>query len=318
MPAAGAGAPIPITPALHQGAGSTTDGREWIARLPALVAAAVDRWSLRVGEPFASGRSSWCAPARDVAGTDLVLKISFPHEEAATEAAVLRAWAGHGAAVLVDAHAEDWALLLHRVRPGTPLRAARTPVDRRLVEAAAVVRRLSAAPLPEGLPALHAVAAGWADLVEDRAERAGRAGVGIDRGLVRDTLRTERAPAAERTVVLHGDLNPGNVLRGPAPEDPWVAIDPKAMSGDAAYDLAPLLEQVADPWRTTVDPVAALRHRTALLAGHAGIDPAAAAGWGLARALDQGLWAWSHRADPRLLRAAERRARTWAAVRDGL
>jgi streptomycin 6-kinase len=191
-------------------------------------------------------------------------------------------------------------------------------VDRRLVEAAAVLRRLGAAPVPDGLPALHAVTAGWADLVEDRAARAEAAGVGIDRGLVRDTLRTQRAPAVPRPVVLHGDLNPGNVLRGPAADDPWVAIDPKAMSGDPAYDLAPLLEQVADPWRTTADPVAALRHRTVLLAGNAGVDAAAATDWGLARTLDQGLWAWSHRADPRLLRAAERRARTWAAVRDRL
>jgi hypothetical protein len=136
---------VVITPALRQGAGSTPDGREWIARLPALVAAAVARWDLRLGAPFTSGRSSWCAPAalgEHAGGADLVLKISFPHEEAATEAAVLRAWAGHGAVGLVDAHAADWALLLRRVRPGTPLRAARTPVDRRLAEAAAVVRRL--------------------------------------------------------------------------------------------------------------------------------------------------------------------------------
>jgi streptomycin 6-kinase len=312
---------VVITPALRQGAGSTPDGREWIARLPALVAAAVARWDLRLGAPFTSGRSSWCAPAalgEHAGGADLVLKISFPHEEAATEAAVLRAWAGHGAVGLVDAHAADWALLLRRVRPGTPLRAARTPVDRRLAEAAAVVRRLAAAPAPDGLPALHDVTAAWADLVEERADRAARAGHRIDPALVRDTLGTQRAPAVAHPVVLHGDLNPGNVLRGPDPADPWIAIDPKAMSGDPAYDLTPLLEQVADPWRTTRDPVATLTRRTALLAGHAGVDASAAACWGLARTLDQGLWAWSHRADPRLLRAAERRARTWAAVRDRL
>lgn len=204
-----------ITPALRQGAGSTPDGREWIARLPALVAAAVARWDLRLGAPFASGRSSWCAPARDADGADLVLKISFPHEEAATEAAVLRAWAGHGAAALVDADAADWALLLRRVRPGTPLRAARTPVDRRLAEAAAVVRRLTAAPVPDGLAALHVVTASWADLVEERADRAARAGARVDPELVDDALRTQRAPTSRTRSCCTATSTPATSCAGP-------------------------------------------------------------------------------------------------------
>jgi streptomycin 6-kinase len=55
------------------------------------------------------------------------------------------------------------------------------------------------------------------------------------RGLLR-----ELPPTAGRRVLLHGDFNPGNVLAGRT--GTWVAIDPKPMIGDPAYDLWPLLE----------------------------------------------------------------------------
>ncbi|HEY0216563.1 MAG TPA: aminoglycoside phosphotransferase family protein, partial [Cellulomonas sp.] len=284
---------MPVPAALRSGAGALPEGAAWLRRLPHLVAAAATRWDLRLGRPFTSGSSSWCAPARGPAGEDLVLKISFPHAEAAAEAAVLRAWAGHGAVGLIDSDAADWALLLHRVRPGVTMRATRTPVLRRLVEAAAVLRVLGEAPVPDGLPDLHLVGAAWAVTLVDRADRADRAertarsrttggvrapgasGALVDPGLVREAVAVLRAPPVARPGVVHGDLNPGNLLRGAGVDGDagsdgsaglWVAIDPKAMRGDPAYDLWPLLEQVGDPWRT-VDPEATLRVRTSLLAG---------------------------------------------------
>ncbi len=259
-------------------------------------------------------------------GAELVLKLGFPHTEARDEAAVLRAWHGHGAVRLVDAHAGDWALLLDRVRPGTPMRAVRTPVRRRLAEAADVLRALHAAPAPAGVPDLADVGAGWATLLEERAAAAEDAGAEPDPGLVRAAVAVLRGPArpGPRCVVLHGDYNPGNLLRAAGAEGSvggWCAIDPKALLGDPAYDPWPLLEQVGEPWRSP-DPVRTLGERVRLVAGRAGLDPAAVAGWALARGTESALWAWSH-AGPsgqahRELGRGLRRARDWARVRDAL
>lgn len=306
--------PVPVPDAVRRGAGRTPDGAAWLARLPGLVARALDRWSLTAGDPFPSGSASWCAPVRDRAGRDLVLKLSFPHAEAADEAAVLRAWDGHGAAGLVAAHAPDWALLLDRVRPGTPLRAARTPVLRRLTEAADVLHALHAAPAPGGLPELTDVAARWGVLVEERADAARTAGARTDAGLLRAALVVLRGPAGPAPVVLHGDLNPGNLLRS---DDGWRAIDPKALRGDPAYDPWPLLEQVGRPWRTP-DPVRTLRDRTRRVADRAGVDPVATAGWALARGTEAALWGWAHDADVARLHRGLARAGDWARVRDAL
>jgi streptomycin 6-kinase len=304
--------PVPVPDALRRGAGRTPEGAAWLAGLPALVARALDRWSLTAEDPFPSGSASWCAPVRPAGGADLVLKISFPHAEARDEAAVLRAWHGHGAVRLVDAHAGDWALLLGRVRPGTPLRTTRTPVPRRLGEAADVLRALHAAPAPDGLPDLADVARGWAALVEQRADAARSAGARLDPGQVRATLAVLRAPAGPAPVVLHGDLNPGNLLRS---GDGWCAIDPKALRGDPAYDPWPLLEQVGEPWRTP-DPVRTLGDRARLVADRAGLDAGAVAGWGLARGTEAALWGWAHGGDVARLHRDLRRARDWARVRD--
>jgi streptomycin 6-kinase len=124
---------------------------------------------------------------------------------------------------------------------------------------------------------LAAVAAEWADLVDERMDRLRP---GYDPGLVAagaDLLRTQPGSAG-REVLLHGDFNPGNVL---AHGDAWLAIDPKPMTGDPAYDPWPLVEQVADRRPR--------RERWAAAAGELGLDPARVRAWAFARTVESAL-----------------------------
>jgi streptomycin 6-kinase len=67
---------------------SAEPGRtEWLHRLPEIVVALADRWSLTVGAPFEpGGEVSWVAPVRDAAGRELVLKVGWTHDEGRHEA----------------------------------------------------------------------------------------------------------------------------------------------------------------------------------------------------------------------------------------
>jgi streptomycin 6-kinase len=94
--------------------------------------------------------------------------------------------------------------------------------------------------------------------------------------------------SADRTVVLHGDFNPGNVLSSGAR---WLAIDPKPMTGDPAYDPWPLLEQIDDP---LPQPTQILRDRVDLVAGALGLDPGRIVQWSIARRVETALWAAHH------------------------
>src|SRR5207247_11215211 len=64
---------------------------------------------------------SYVAPAVLEDGTDVVLKVGFPSREFMTEMEALRLFEGHGIVQLLDADAGQGAMLLERLRPGTPL-----------------------------------------------------------------------------------------------------------------------------------------------------------------------------------------------------
>jgi streptomycin 6-kinase len=318
---------VTVPSGLRQAVVGEEGGPEWLASIPALAARAVERWSLVLGEPFEAGMAGWTAPATTASGVDVVLKLSFPHEEARDEAAALGAWHGAGAVEVLGADADDWALLLARLRPGTTLRDAQLPTVEHLAIGAELSRRMAEVPVPEGARFRNLVEVGdrLAAIAAERVARlAPAAPMEVDAGLCRhaiDLLRTLPDDAPCRGLV-HGDLNPGNILRhddvagGEQDGSPgWRAIDPKPAHGDLAYDPWPLLTQVGD-WTVEVAAASELAARTRLVADLTGLDSARVASWCVARSVESGLWAADHGwwtgfrgADGDLTRAA-----AWAAA----
>jgi streptomycin 6-kinase len=263
----------------------------WLAALPEVIRHARDRWSLTIGEPFQpGGQTAWVAPARDRAGTDLVLKVAWPHPEAAHEADGLRAWAGSGAVRLHAAHdfGPAGALLLERCRPGTELSARPEPEQDAVI--ATLLRRLWVQPGP-GHPfaSLDQMCQRWADRSErilasgwqPAATRQQPAPVAPDPGLVRAGLALFRElPAtADRQVLLATDLHAGNVLA--AAREPWLVIDPKPHVGDPAYD--PLQHMLNCDDRLRSDPRGLARRMAGLL----GLDPDRVLRWLFARCVQE-------------------------------
>jgi streptomycin 6-kinase len=218
--------------------------RAWVDRLPAQLERIAGRWSLTLDAPYQPGGScAWVAPAVDMAGRDLVLKLGRRHIEAEQEADGLRTWDGDGAARVYEAEAWDdcSALLLERCRPGTPLgRTVPEPQQDEVI--AGLLTRLWDAALPApgalGLPVdlprfrpPQSMCDAWAGSFELRQASA------PDPGLARAGLELWRAlpGSAERHVLLATDLHAGNVLA--AEREPWLMIDPKPYVGDPAYDV---------------------------------------------------------------------------------
>src|SRR5206468_351136 len=95
-------------------------GRNWLARLPSLVADAACAWQLDVSAPFEPGGNvGWVAPVRRADGSDAVLKVECPGHPNPWAAKGLQHWAGRGAARLFDSDEATQVLLLERCVPGT-------------------------------------------------------------------------------------------------------------------------------------------------------------------------------------------------------
>jgi streptomycin 6-kinase len=213
----------------------------WLRGLPDLLHSLVERWSITLDAHFPEIRLNYVAPAVRANGTPCVLKVSRHVGETRTEIAALRLWNGAGAARLLDADEDIGALLVERLEPGTMLaEIAKADDDRATVIAAEVLRQLwrpVPAARPHGLRSLESWCAAY-----DRNRAALLAGVdGFPVGLFQraDALRRDLLASTGTPTVLHGDLHHYNVLR--AQRADWLAIDPKGLAGDRAFDVCQFL-----------------------------------------------------------------------------
>ena len=98
------------------------------------------------------------------------------------------------------------------------------------------------------------------------------------------SLVDELVGTAERAVLLHQDLHVGNILRDEVRG--WLAIDPKPLVGDPAFDAASLI-RIRRLLRLP-DPRQGMRRSVDELAERLGYDRERMVGWGIVHAL-----AWS-------------------------
>jgi streptomycin 6-kinase len=231
--------PRSLVRALEEDADVRAVRARWMAALPSIVDELASRWSLDLGRPFQPGGStSWVAPARNLAGERLVLKVGLPHYEALHEADGLRAWDGRGAARLHDALVidETSALLLELCEPGAALSQLVAAPEQDAVIASLLRGLWIEPPAGHRFRPLQSMCDAWADAFEEKqATFVGRGGE-FDPGLMRAGVELLRGlPAtAERSVLLCTDLHPQNVLA--AQREPWLMIDPKPYVGDPTYD----------------------------------------------------------------------------------
>ncbi len=216
---------LTIPEGLARNCSSQPSRRDWLARLPALVAELQARWSLTLGAPYEAG-VAWVAP---VTNRPAVLKLGMPHMEADQEIAGMQFWDGEPTARLLDLDVDYNALLLEQCDPGTPL--GELPEAEQDVIMAGLLRRLWRVPAdPHPFRPLSLMTQHWSEEARQKRDNW------VDAELLAEGLRLfEELPrTAPEQVLLATDLHAGNVLQ--AQRQPWLVIDPKPFVGDPAYD----------------------------------------------------------------------------------
>jgi streptomycin 6-kinase len=270
-------------------------GLEWLDGLPALVAAFERHWSIKVLPPFENLSYNYLAPALHAGdGRELVLKLGVPNRELLNEIEALARFEGRGCVRLLAADREQGALLLERLQPGTPLAALEDDAQATSI-AAGVMRRLWC---PLGPVHSFPSVANWAAGLGRLRERFGGTSGPLPEALVSraECLFCELLDSMDEPVLLHGDLHHENILAvdgGPSGEvggRAWLAIDPKGLAGEPAYETGALLR---NPWPKLLcmpHPDRILARRVDQLSAELGFDRERIVGWGLAQAVLSAWW----------------------------
>lgn len=218
------------------------------------------------------------------AGKPAVLKVPVIGEEATSGAAAARAFGGCGGVPIWESDEATGALLMPCLDGGDLGSAGMA--DRAGVEVAiALMQRLRSAP---SFAAMSAETYFSQELADDRAEAAWRR-----------QLLGQLIASTERPERLHGDLHHFNILRQGSG---WVAIDPKGVLADPAYEPAAFLRNPIPNIGEDHDLEGTLGQRIERFASGLGLSP-------------RRIWAWAWvQTDA----AAEEGPPAWRAVADAL
>jgi streptomycin 6-kinase len=268
-------------------------GAAWLAQLPALRERYARRWNLTVGPPLPDLSYNYVAPAVDDAGREYILKLGVPNVETVTEIAALNHYGGQGCARLCESDPEGAALLLERLQPGTMLVAVTGDEEATRIAAAVMQQLWRPAPRCHAYPTV----ADWGQgLRRLRTEFGGGSGpfpetlVDLAESLFAELLASQATP-----VVLHGDLHHYNILQ--AEREPWLAIDPKGVVGEPAYEVGALLRNPLPQVATWPELERVQARRVALLAEMLGFERQRIVAWGIAQAVLAAWWSYEDHGD---------------------
>ncbi|WSX60316.1 aminoglycoside phosphotransferase family protein [Streptomyces sp. NBC_00986] len=257
-------------------------GRAFVADLPQRAAGFLDQWSLRLNGPSMYGNCALVLPVLRTDGTRAALKLQYLDEETAGEPVALRTWAGDGAVELLEYDDGTGTLLLEHLDASRALTHEPDSRAAALVIARLLARLTAVSAPPELRQDLGTLAAAMVERVPAALPRLADP---ADRRLIEDCAAAVREVAAEPgDRLLHWDLHYDNVLGADsADRGPWLAIDPKPLSGDPGFELFPALHNRFDPDE--------IRWRFDAMTDVMALDRARARAWTLGRVLQNALWA---------------------------
>lgn len=263
---------------------------EWVRSLPDLIAKSEAYFGIKAEVPFDNLSYNYIAHGFNRVGQAIVLKLSFMKDELAKEMRTLTAFAGRGAVQVIGWNDELGAAVLERAIPGTPLSA--TKDDRVATEIfCEVLGRLRSSFVGE--EGDFQTIRRWFEAIARYRDRFGMEGPLPEHWVVRaeETLE-ELLRTTTETVLIHGDLHHGNILR--YGDSDWAVIDPKGIIGDIYFETIQYLLNYIDR-DGNCDTV--LSRRVEIMSARLGLDRRRIAQWGIARGVLEACWAIEGDAD---------------------
>ena len=257
-------------------------GKDWLATLPAVTTELAQQWEL--SDLFPIENLSYNYILSGFQGTQpIIVKIGFNPQEIEKEFRTLKALKSHCVVDILAYNSEHNALLLERAIPGDTLASFFADQD---VKATEIVCELIQK-LPQPPTCEHAA-------LESKSDDNDIAIIDADWDIPYQilqkarTLKTQLLATTPQTILLHGDLHGGNIIKQ---HDHWIIIDPTVILGEQAIELAIFIIFPHEKFFQRPDAQTILKRRIITAAEILNLDPERIQRWCFVRLIM--CWAWS-------------------------
>lgn len=235
-----------------------TAGGDWLQTLESRVTNIASSWGLNLQEPVTNLSYNYVIHVIDQNNDQYILKMGLAGFDFENEIRTLQLYNGEGCAKLVKADAEQGAMLLEKLQPGTMLC---TETDEEgVIQNFCHVWKQIRRPLPvEGdFPTVLSWATAFAKYKSNYEANDGplpNEWVEMAAGYLHEIQQTSM-----KSELLHGDLHHENILF--STDRGWLAIDPKGVAGSPYLDVVSFM---INHLFTKPDPEALLKLRVDLI-----------------------------------------------------
>lgn len=204
-------------------------GENWLLKLPSIIEVLAKQWSLVEIKAVDNMNLNYVALATQEGKTPVVLKISCDQALILDEYKALKYFNGQGSIGVIDINVEYNALLLEQALPGTLLKQYNAINTSGTISIYTdVVKQLAKIPLSDEN---FKHVSQWCNAIDEITDQR------IDARLIGKSqqIKSFLLGSVEHEYVCHGDLHLENIIQH---ETNWLAIDPKGIIGEIAFEAA--------------------------------------------------------------------------------
>lgn len=261
-------------------------GAAWLKSIPKVIKKYESRWSIKVLPPYTLS-FNYVAPVQRADGSMAVLKMIYPGDlEFKSEIKALEYFKGNGIVKLLEVDEKDAIILLEHIAPGKPLSSLDND-DQATKIIAKVIKKLQeksstannfvsindwVSEIPKYKQGFLGEQAPLPTLLVNKAEI-----------LFKQLIATSAKP-----ILVHGDLHHDNILQ--SNKSGWLAIDPKGVSAEPAYEVAAMIRNPYEKLKDIPDLAPLLRRRITILSEELEIDPQRILDWCFAQTMLSAVW----------------------------
>lgn len=262
------------------------EGKQWLKQIPETIKKYEEKWQIQALPPYTL-TYNYVAPVIQSNGVKAVLKIGrVQDKEFQTEIEALSLFNGDGIVKLLQVDKTNAVILMEEVIPGVPL--STIDDDEKATRTLASVMKKLWKPLPNNHPFI--TIAEWTSELKEYPALYRNKTAPIPLSLVDKATKlfSELIATFATPVLTHADLHHDNVLSSSREE--WLAIDPKGIAAEPAYETAALLRNPYKKLKAMNNIDELLRKRILILSEELAIDPKRIQQWGLAQTILSGVW----------------------------